>query len=200
MQSMKEIFSVFSALSFATVAGVSTVVAGNNFINTTTRGISSMTKQILFDLGLYDSDGKSQVEANLDLQNNLLIWSADKLNNLTVAKLLTDKNKAKSEESFNFLTGVLKLEAKGDGDWSAKTFEKVKADAISLTVVSIDPTLEAIDDDYAVSKGTVKVQWKNDETDFGEYSVNLKVDMGKGIIKQHLPFLSDLNWSNFDKR
>ncbi|MGL5268385.1 MAG: hypothetical protein ACRC8P_01245, partial [Spiroplasma sp.] len=160
---------------------------------------SLMDDKILFDLEIYDKDGKSQVEVVLGVKDGEVNWTADKLNNLTAANLLTDENKAKSEESFNFLTGVLKLEAKGDGAWDTKTFEKAKADAISLTVVSIDPTLKAIGNDYAVSKGTVKVQWKNGETNFGEYFVNLKIDMGKGIIKQHLPSLLELNWLNFDK-
>ncbi|MGL5268730.1 MAG: hypothetical protein ACRC8P_03065, partial [Spiroplasma sp.] len=160
---------------------------------------SLMDDKILFDLGLYDSDGKSQVEVALAIKDGKVSWSADKLNNLTAAKLLTDENKAKSEESFNFLTDVLKLEAKGDGVWDTKTFEKAKADAISLTVVSINPTLKAIGNDYAVSKGIGKVQWKEKNNVGSQYSINLKADETTGTIKQHLPSLSNLNWSNFDK-
>ncbi|MGL5268389.1 MAG: hypothetical protein ACRC8P_01265 [Spiroplasma sp.] len=173
MQNMKKIFGDLTALSFVIGAGVSTVAAGNNFINITTKDNYLMDDKILFDLGVYDKDGNSQVEVVLDVKDSKVTWSVNKLSNLTAAKLLTDEDKAKSEESFNFLTGVLKLEAKGDGDWSAKTFEKAKADAISLTVVSIKPGLKGIKTDY-ICEGIAKVQWKNDETNFGEYFIHLK--------------------------
>ncbi|MGL5268387.1 MAG: hypothetical protein ACRC8P_01255 [Spiroplasma sp.] len=163
MKSMKEIFSVLNAFTFATVAGVSTVAAGNNFINTTTKGISSMTDRIFIDLGLYYSDGKSRLlNIKLDSRFDIENWIINNIGNLPAANLLTDENKAKSEESFNFLTSVLKLEAKGDGDWSTKTFEKVKVDVILFTFVRA--WLNFMENHIG---GLARFQWKNGETNLG---------------------------------
>ncbi|MGL5268864.1 MAG: hypothetical protein ACRC8P_03825 [Spiroplasma sp.] len=191
MQNMKQKLRALTVFTFVTGAGVSTVACQNE-VDT------SMNSKVLTDLGLYSSDGKSQIEVKLNVQGDEVTWNADKFVNLKASKLLNAENKALSKESFNFLTDVLKLEAKGDGDWDTKTFEKAKADAISLTAVSIDPTLKAISDDYAVSKGTVKVQWKEKDNIGSQYSINLKADEAKGLIKSNLPGSGDLTLLDFD--
>lgn len=122
----------------------------------------------------------------------------EKLENLTALNLLTNENKAKSKESFDFLTSVLKLEAKGDEEWFSKTFDGPKTEAISLNVISIDPVLKAISDDYVISGGTIKVQWKEDNNNLGsQYSINLKADETKVEINKWL-LPESIHLKNFD--
>lgn len=187
MQSMKKLLSAFAALSFVTVAGISTVAC--NSCNTDKgKASASMDAKVLEDLGLFDKDGKSLVEAKLTVTDATASWGSDQLSGITASKLLNPENKAKTESSFNFLTGVLKLEATGDGAWDAKTFDKAKADKITLTSVSVNPTLKAITDDYAISGGKAEVQWKQDNTNLGtQYGVDLKANEKVGVVKANLP-------------
>lgn len=192
MQNMKKLLSAFAALSFVTVAGVSTVAC-----NSCNKDVgASMDSKVLQDLELFDKEGKSLVDAELTVNNATANWSAKKLDGIKASNLLND-DKAKSESSFKFLTSVLKLAAKGDGAWDAKTFDKAKADEITLNNSSIEPTLKAITDDYAISGGSAKVQWKQGETNLGsQYAIELKVDEKVGVIKSKLP--TDLNLADFD--
>lgn len=192
MRNMKKILSALAALGFITVAGASTVACGPD--STPAKG--DMTNKVLEELGLYNAEGKSLIEVTL--KSDLSGWTTA-LEKLDASKLLNDENKVKSEDSFNFLTNTLKLKSSGTGTWNQKTFVKTNAQKIKITIISISPTLKAIENDFAVNGGTVTIQWANGATKLGsEYKVNLKVAESKGIVASVLPLQDDLTLANFD--
>ncbi|MBE4704004.1 hypothetical protein [Spiroplasma platyhelix] len=187
MKNMKKLLSALTALSFVTVAGVSTVACGPNDSPTPE---AKMDTKVLADLGLYNAEGASLIEATIKNAE----WNTAKLAGIDASKLLAADGKALSEESKTFLTAILKLEAKDD------KFVAADAAKIKLSVGEIKPTLEKIKDDFAIKEGTVAVQWKDASVaNLGSaYTLNLKGDSTKGVIASALPAADKMTLADFD--
>lgn len=196
MKDMKKILSVLTALSFTTIVGINTMACNTTNSDSVKK---EMTNEVLADLGLTTKEGESLVETTLafnDTDNNFN-WNVSL--NLDASSLLTSENKAKSEDSFNFLVNTLGLTAVGEGEWDQKTFTKEEAAKIKLAVSAVNPELKEITNDFAIKGGTVFVQWTKDEEKIGsEYKINLKSDEEKGVIAKNLP--SSLRLLNFDRK
>lgn len=178
MKNMKKILSALTALSFVTVAGVSTVACGP----TNTPPASDMNAKVLADLGLYTEEGASNLEATLSADAK---WDVALLQNVDASHLLDGDFKAKSTEAGDFLTKTLKLAANEEG-----VFEQDKAKEIILVIGEIKPSLVKIDDDYAIKEGTVSIKWMNGETEFSKQSLQLKGNPEAGIVANMLPALA----------
>lgn len=185
MKNMKKLLGALTALSFVTVAGVSTVACGPNEV-----APAKLDAQVLADLGLTNENGST-----LELSLNGTEWNVAALADVNAGKLLDAEGKAKSDESKTLLTSVLKLTATED------KFDAAEATKIKLEIVKITPTLVNLDDksDFAMSEGTVTAQWKSEETSFGsQYTLDLKADKDKGIVGASLPSADKITLDTFD--
>lgn len=182
MKNMKKLLGALTALSFVTVAGVSTVACGPNEV-----APAKLDAQVLADLGLTNENGSTLELSFINVENEFQ-WDVAALTDLNASQLLKADGTAKSDEAKTLLTSVLKLTAEED------KFNAEEAAKINLKVVKITPTLVNLDDksDFAVSEGTVTAQWKNEEKTFGsQYTLDLKADKDKGIVGAALPTADD---------
>lgn len=201
MKNMRKLLAAMTALGLTTVASINAVACGGNTATTT------MPAKVLSDLGISDSNGNSQLVVSLAKNTTTASWQVAVTGGVAgpvlkaTALLDATTKKAKSQDSYIFLTTNLGVKPTQGSSFSDGVFDKTITDDITFVINTVKPTLQSIENnsDFAVAGGTETGRWmKGDSKLDVPYTLNLKPAATTGLIKAGFPASTDITLANFD--